>query len=995
MQIADRLLPGVVHLDWIHSEYKAADQQRAHLTDVEFAFMACQQDLSLPEEKVDLAPLHACGRNLATAAPGWHNGMPIVLVMPQVEEVDMAFHVPLADTAGQVMQGELQRCGIPFDQVFVTHAIRFLKPPEVRAFRQGHKNSNAALARADVLGIRPRVAVLVGADAVKAFFGKDARIDNMAGSFFDWNGITTYILPSHYGLMSSHAGMEVFRLHLDRLRDFLVSGSMEAPRIDKSAYRICLTADDIVKTCEEVRALKPKFLVLDTEFGNDLAREEFTYTLSVQICWGLGQCAYFGFFGEKGKPLIELKADRDRAVEAMRLLFQDPEIQLAGHHLRVDVQRLFEMGIDVDEKLGTGLDTMLMHHLLFGDDDQGLEVLMRKFCPEFMNYWKPLEDWLSANGREFQLQFGYRNIPDEVLIPYSIQDVDVTFRALLKLIELLKRDGNAHLWDIYNTMTAPTSLHIMDMERKGILIDEDQRQKIRAKLEPVYEGLLKELRERINWPDFNPGSKDQVCMLLFSEREFYGKKPGIVPKDAKLLSGVMPVMNTDKFPKAWTEIVEQKSERYNTPSTKSDALELLYNEYDHVEIKLLRQLSVTGKLIRDYLHPVEKNEFNVSQDGKGVHNNIWEDGRCRGHLWQTSETHRYRMNKPNLQTFPKRQEAVVVDTYRERLTGLNPKQYKEATRDLAEGEAPPEGWLAPSLRPVLESYKACIIARPGHVLIEADFQTAEVALLAFASRDPALVAIIDNKRDIHAEIACRAFKLPALQGLEEVLKILGTSGFFKAYETWLDGFKKTYGTLRDVAKTIVFGILYGRGSRALCREIGKRGVSITEAETEHIIDFFKLGFPMAWGWIAANQESAIENEYVQDVCGRRRYFTGIKHLSASQQAAARRQASNSPIQGSVAAMLSRAGVNLYRFRYHTEWGRKIGFEIQLPVHDAFLVETPTVFARETIEAVKLFMGPMNKIPGTDRHLGVDITVYERWGKKLPKARIAEILSAAA
>jgi uracil-DNA glycosylase family 4 len=991
MQIADRLPSEVIALDWVHQQFRSADPMRSQLTDSEFAFLACRSDISLPEDKVDMAPLHAAGRNLETRETGWHNGIPMVLVMPQVEEADLAFQAPLIDNAGRFMKSELERAGLPLRDIFVTHAIRFRKPQEVRAFRQGHKDSNAALVRADVLGIRPRVAVLVGADAVKAFFGKDARIDNMVGTFFDWHGITTFILPSHYALMSSHAGLSVFQGYLDRLREFLVSGATAPPSIDKSGYRICITSADIVKTCQEVKALKPRFLVLDTEFGNDLAREEYTYTLSVQICWGLGQCAYFGFFGEGGNPFIESKAERDAAVGTMRDLFQTPEIQLAGHHLRVDIQRLHEMDIDVDEKLGTGLDTMLMHHLLFGDDGQGLEVLMRKFCPEFNNYWKELEDWLSANRREYQLQFGYRNIPDGILIPYSIQDVDVTFRCMLRLIDLLQAPGNAHLWNVYNTMTAPTSLHLMDVERKGVLIDEPRRLQIRQKLEPIYDGLLKELRETIQWPEFNPGSKDQVLMLLFSDTMFYGKKPNIVPEGARLLTGVKPAFNTDKYPKAWAEIMEQKSERYNTPSTKSEALDLLYNEYDHKEIKLLRQLSAVGKLLRDYLHPVEKNEFGVAEDGKGVHNNIWADGRCRGHLWQTSETHRYRMNKPNLQTAPKRQEAVVFETYVDRLLGMNPKQYADATRDLAEGEVPPEGWLAPSMRPELESYKSCIIARPGCYLVEADFQTAEVALLAFASGDPTLVAIIDHKRDIHAEIACRAFKLPALQGLEEVLKELTAPGFAEAYKKWLDAFKKKYGTLRDTAKTIVFGILYGRGSRALCREIMKRGVEITEAETEHIIDFFKLGFPMAWGWIAANQDSAITNEFVQDVCGRRRYFTGIKELSPSQQAAARRQASNSPIQGSVAAMLSIAGVNLYRFRYHTEWGRKIGFEIQLPVHDAFLIETPKNFVKETITAVKMFMGPMAKIPGTDRHLGVDITVYERWGKKLKS--IPELVAA--
>jgi hypothetical protein len=142
MQIEDRLPEAAVGLNWIHREFKNGDPQRQFLSDVQFAFQVCQSNVSLPEEKVDAAPLHAAGRNLETWEAGWRNGTPIVLVMPQVEEVDMAFQVVLADQAGQVMKDELGRCGIPFDQVFVTHAIRFLKPPEVRAFRQGHRRTH-------------------------------------------------------------------------------------------------------------------------------------------------------------------------------------------------------------------------------------------------------------------------------------------------------------------------------------------------------------------------------------------------------------------------------------------------------------------------------------------------------------------------------------------------------------------------------------------------------------------------------------------------------------------------------------------------------------------------------------------------------------------------------------------------------------------------------------------------------------------------------------
>ena len=44
-----------------------------------------------------------------------------------------------------------------------------------------------------------------------------------------------FVLPSHYSLMSSHAGLSVFQGYLDRLREFLVSGSTAPPTIDKSS----------------------------------------------------------------------------------------------------------------------------------------------------------------------------------------------------------------------------------------------------------------------------------------------------------------------------------------------------------------------------------------------------------------------------------------------------------------------------------------------------------------------------------------------------------------------------------------------------------------------------------------------------------------------------------------------------------------------------------------------------------------------------------------
>lgn len=187
--------------------------------------------------------------------------------------------------------------------------------------------------------------------------------------------------------------------------------------------------------------------------------------------------------------------------------------------------------------------------------------------------------------------------------------------------------------------------------------------------------------------------------------------------------------------------------------------------------------------------------------------------------------------------------------------------------------------------------------------------------------------------------------------------------------------------------------MYSRGARALSREIGKTGVSITVEDTQGSIDTFSKVFSVGWAWMQANMDSALENEYVEDCFGRRRYFTGVRHLSGTQQASARRQASNSPIQGSVAGLLSQAGVNLYRTRYHTPIGKELKFRIVLPIHDAFLFEVPIPALARTLEIIKYCMGPACLIPGTGRHLGVDIEIFKRWGEKLPKDEIAALMKA--
>lgn len=768
-----------------------------------FAWHCCQRDVCLPQKKLESMPIHIAGYNPGTLRHGWFSDIPMIYVAPNPPSGVSVQALQDVEVGGCVIK-ELQNAGFFLQDIFLTYAIRFALCEGRTSFLESHKRNCGALLRADLLGVKPRVAVLSGSDALKALFGRDAKLDNYLGVIHEWQGIPVIPTISHLQLAHGHASMGLFQSCLDRARDFLVSGKTTVEVPQQRDYRICLTAREIETTCHELVAKADTgaldLIVFDTEFGNDVAQESETYTRSVQVAWEAGCVAYFGLHGPQGETLMSAP-DMARSVDAMKRLFEHPRLALGGHHLRVDVQRLSELGIDVDEKLATGYDTMLLHHLLFGDDDQGLEVLIRKACPEFGNYWKPLEDWLADNGKAHHLQFGYATIPDDILIPYSMKDADATFSALHWLLRQFRR-GKEHLLRIYFDITAPTSLHLLDVERQGVLIDDEYRQNMRAFYEPVYEDLLARLRSKLNWPGFNPGSKDQVLMLLFNGVDYRDKKPHIVPPGAKILEGLIPLFNTDKYPKDWPELRAEGVERFHTPSTKSEALEILYGDTKIEEIKLLRQVLLLRKMLRDYLSPIEYNEFGFPVDGKGIHNNIWSDGRVRTHLWQTSETHRYRSSKPNLQTSPKRQEAAARAVFIDYYFGLTVDEYEQRCSDEAKGTPL---WIPPERRIQIPAFKSCMVAPEDYYLIEADFATAELAVLAFASQDPVLIAIVDQNRDLHSEMACKAFKMTEWETkLFDALAALD-QGDPGPYKKWNKGFKGAHGSLRIAAKTVNFG----------------------------------------------------------------------------------------------------------------------------------------------------------------------------------------------
>ena len=199
--------------------------------------------------------------------------------------------------------------------------------------------------------------------------------------------------------------------------------------------------------------------------------------------------------------------------------------------------------------------------------------------------------------------------------------------------------------------------------------------------------------------------------------------------------------------------------------------------------------------------------------------------------------------------------------------------------------------------------RACISADPGHLLITADFASVEIRVAAALSQDQALIEMLANGVDLHAEIA----KL-----------------------VWGPNFTKSN---RYLAKRKVFGRIYGQGLDGMARTDGA-GVDVARS----VISAMDAMTPGLTDW-SHNIRGAVE-------AGRTRYPTyagRVIHLPT----AAPHAGPNYAIQGTARELLIDA---LLRWE-QTPWGRCT----LMPVHDEILAMVPEAEAEEATAALKACM----------------------------------------
>ena len=232
--------------------------------------------------------------------------------------------------------------------------------------------------------------------------------------------------------------------------------------------------------------------------------------------------------------------------------------------------------------------------------------------------------------------------------------------------------------------------------------------------------------------------------------------------------------------------------------------------------------------------------------------------------------------------------------------------------------------------------RAYFIAKPGWVLVDADYSQIELRILAHVTGDEHMQQAFLSGEDIHRSTAARIYNLPPDQVSPRI---------------------------RSSAKAINFGIMYGKGAYSLSKDIG---VSVKEADA--FLKSYLAAFPKVSGYMDKTIADARACGYVSTLFGRRRALPELTSTNHNIRASGERMARNTPIQGTAADVIKLAMVRVWR-RLRDE---KMESRLILTVHDELIVEAPEAEAekaaailREEMEGCVQYAVPLS----TDVHIG--------------------------
>lgn len=235
--------------------------------------------------------------------------------------------------------------------------------------------------------------------------------------------------------------------------------------------------------------------------------------------------------------------------------------------------------------------------------------------------------------------------------------------------------------------------------------------------------------------------------------------------------------------------------------------------------------------------------------------------------------------------------------------------------------------------------RKAFIAKPGLVLLSADYSQVELRLLAHFSQDPTMLRSFKDNLDIHAQTASEVLGIPL--------------GEVKSND-------------RAMAKTVNFGLMYGQSSFGLAQTL-----KISRTEAKNYIDKYFNRFSSIKKFLDTLKESAEQSGYAITLHGRKRLLPDIYSENRTIKAQAERMAINSPIQGTAADIIKLAMISIDKKFNELNFKSKM----LLQVHDELIFE---VHEEELNRVKEIVKNEMENVVNLTVPLSVSMGVGINW-----------------
>ena len=217
----------------------------------------------------------------------------------------------------------------------------------------------------------------------------------------------------------------------------------------------------------------------------------------------------------------------DVVLKRLKPLLEDESVLKVAQNLKYDALILAQRGLRVTPFDDTMLISYVLEATLHG---HGMDELSQLHLSH-----KPIAfSEVAGKGKE---KVTFDCVPVKEATRYSAEDADVTLRLHQFLKPRLAADGKT---TVYETLERPLVPVLVDMERRGIMVDADLLRRLSNEFANAMAKMEKEIY-KLAGEDFNIGSPKQLGDILFGKFSLPGgrkTKTGAWSTDADVLEDV-------------------------------------------------------------------------------------------------------------------------------------------------------------------------------------------------------------------------------------------------------------------------------------------------------------------------------------------------------------------------------------------------------------------------------------------------------------------------